>query len=221
MHDEPMKTQNIGTTAGVFTTGDIKLTIKTIEKGWLLMDEGTIGDAQSGATTRANPDAHDLFYMLWSCVSDAYAPVSGGRGDNAEDDWNAHKTIRLIPQLGRAFIAAGQGANLTNRALGETGGEEVHTLITGEMPAHSHSASTSGSVTIHAYNQDDDPGRTPDSSRILGHSGADLYSTHSANTTLRSDQATLSASTSISSSGSNAAHNNMQPYTAWNVLIKL
>jgi len=45
-----------------------------------------------------------------------------------------------LPDLrGRVPIGAGQGPGLTNRNLGEMGGEESHTLLITEMPSHRHS----------------------------------------------------------------------------------
>ena len=42
---------------------------------------------------------------------------------------------------GRILIGTGQGTGLAARSLGETVGEETHTLTQAEMPAHSHSLS--------------------------------------------------------------------------------
>jgi microcystin-dependent protein len=44
-----------------------------------------------------------------------------------------------LPDLrGRIPIGAGQGPGLTDRSIGEQNGEEFHTLLTQEMPAHNH-----------------------------------------------------------------------------------
>ena len=93
---------------GFLSTGDVKLTLKTsADSGWVLMDDGTIGSASSGATTRANADTEDLFTLLWTNVTDSWAPVSGGRGASAAADFAVNKTITLPRVLGRALGIAG------------------------------------------------------------------------------------------------------------------
>jgi len=64
-----------------------------------------------------------------------------------------------VPDLrGKAIIGAGQGAGLTNRVLGTTGGEETHVLIEGEMPAHVHAYRISGPGGTTAALNGTDPG---------------------------------------------------------------
>lgn len=93
-----------------FTTGDVKLTMKTTpDVGWVLMNDGTIGNEGSGATTRANADTQNLYVLIWNNIVDQWAPVLGGRGASALDDFNANKPIRLPRTLGRALAGYGTG----------------------------------------------------------------------------------------------------------------
>lgn len=115
-------------TALLFSTGDVKLTWKTTaDSGWVMVNDGTIGDASSGATTRANADTSALFTLLWTNFADGQAAVSTGRGASAAADFAAHKTIALPKALGRVIGAAGAGSGLTSRTLGVTVGSETHT----------------------------------------------------------------------------------------------
>lgn len=123
---------------GTFTTGDVKLTYKTVaDSGWVMITDGSIGSATSGATY-ANANAAALYAVLWNNVSNTFAPVSAGRGANAAADFAANKTLTVPKLLGRALGIAGAGASLTARSLGQTLGEENHTMTLGELVAHSH-----------------------------------------------------------------------------------
>lgn len=123
--------------------GDIKASVRaTAPTGWLLC-VGTIGNASSGATRRANADTLALFTFLWDGMSDANAPVSGGRGASAAADFAANKTITL-PDTRERVIAGynGGGAGLISSsmtvALGEKGGAGEVTLGINQLPPHSH-----------------------------------------------------------------------------------
>jgi microcystin-dependent protein len=55
---------------------------------------------------------------------------------------NNSTTFNLPDLRGRSPLGFGQGTNLTNRTLNQTGGSETHTLTVAEMPTHNHTAST-------------------------------------------------------------------------------
>lgn len=148
-----LQNQQIG-----FDTGDVKLTLATsAPAGWLMCDDGTIGNAGSAATSRANDDCEALYKLLWNNVADGFAPVSGGRGGSAQLDWESGKTIGLTKMLGRAIGIAGAGGSLTSRQIGQYLGAETHVLTTGEMPAHTHANTLSDAGHAHA-NTLTDPG---------------------------------------------------------------
>lgn len=121
-------------------TGDIKTSLlSSSPNGWVAMNDGSIGNVASGATTRANKDTFQLYKTIWDGVLDAWAPVSTGRGATAIADFLANKTLTLPRSLGRALAGAGSGSGLTPRALGENLGSETHILLAAELPPHTHS----------------------------------------------------------------------------------
>lgn len=183
----------------LFSTGDAKITLKTTaDVGWVMADDGTIGSASSGATTRANADTAALYALIWNGVSNTYAPVSGGRGANAAADFAANKTIALPKVLGRALAVAGAGATLTSRALGETVGAETHTLTAAEQADMPVTGSTTNAAAVFF----------PSGASVGGLAGgATFYN------------AVLDISGTADGGG--GAHNNMQPSSFWNFMVKL
>lgn len=98
---------------GVPLCGDVKATLRaTADTGWLLMNDTTIGNAGSGATT-VGFSLKALYSLIWSAVSNVYAPIydSAGaittRGASAEADYNALKRLSLTKTLGRVIASAG------------------------------------------------------------------------------------------------------------------
>ena len=139
-----------GVPGGAFTTGDAKITLKTVaDVSWVMMNDGTIGDPTSGAN-RANTDCMALYTLLWNNISNTYAPVytaagaPTSRGVLALTDWANHKRLGLPRVLGRALVVAGTGLGLTGRELGAWLGEETHAMTVAEMPSHGHTIADPG-----------------------------------------------------------------------------
>lgn len=86
-------------------TGDYRMSLNSFQPfGWVSANDGTIGSASSGATTRANVDTWPLYNLLWGSVNNTFAPVSGGRGGSAIADFSANKAIGLTKALGRVVM---------------------------------------------------------------------------------------------------------------------
>ena len=99
-------------------TGDIRMSInKFYPYGWVPMNDGTIGNVNSNATSYANQDAFPLFSLLWNnfanfnnsttnllaqMYSSAGSPVTYGA--SAIADWNANNTIALTKMMGRVIL---------------------------------------------------------------------------------------------------------------------
>jgi len=213
----PMKWTNVDIPQTAFTTGDFKQTFKTVaDVGWVMMNDGTIGDGSSAATTRANPDTQALFALLWANIADSWCTLyaagtttQSGRGASAASDWAAHRHILLPKALGRVFATAGSGSGLSSFALGSRGGVESVALGLNHVPSHAHSVS----VPDHAHGI----GRIQ--SAMGGGNGNQFVPTVTGFTYSTSSGGGFSGNTGAAGSGE--AHSNIQPTTYCNVMVKL
>jgi len=202
--------------SSAFTTGDTKETYKvTADIGWVMANDGTIGSASSGATTRANADTAALFALFWNNCTNTACPVSGGRGANAAADFAANKTINLPLRLGRSPLTSGAGSGLTNYALGQTDGANTSTALI----SHTHTASVTDSGHAH----------TAANWLILAGGSGSNTAAYLANTdpvgNISSNPQTSTATTGISVSnstaGSGSSYSIMGPISGANLMIKL
>jgi hypothetical protein len=93
-------------------TGDYLITLSNAYRfGYVPANDGTIGNAASNATNRANADTWPLYSLIWSTFLNNWAPVSTGRGANAYADFLAGKTITLTRSLGRVIAGANPLSN--------------------------------------------------------------------------------------------------------------
>lgn len=218
----------------VWTTGDAKLTLKAAaDPGWVLMNDGSIGNASSGGTTRANADCQALFLLLYANLSDTTGPIQTSAGaattraaqGTAAAAWAANCRLVLPKQLGRSLVVAGAGSGLTSRALGATWGAETKTITTANMPAHNHGVND----PTHAHSVYD-PSHSHTytgffvwgSGSLTGYPGyADnyAYTTSGAGTGIGIYGA--GTGISIQNNGSGTAFDVTDPSTAWNIMLKL
>jgi microcystin-dependent protein len=114
-----------------------------------------------------------------------------------------------LPDLqGRAPMEQGSGAGLTQRVLGEEGGTPTETLLSTEMPIHSHAIS--GAVIANS-----NPGETPTSTSLFTNSAPNQLYANAVGTPV------ILAPQSITFTGGSLPHNNMQPYLAVTFVIAL
>jgi microcystin-dependent protein len=135
-------------------------------------------------------------------------------------------TFKLPDLRGRVMGCVGQGSGLTNRTLGALVGQETHTLISNEIPGHTHTGTTNSSGS-HTHGITD-PGHTHSQTTInddFNSSGASppgfvadsagtrTWNNINSNTTgitVNSDGSHIHTFTT-NSTGGGLPHNNMQP----------
>ncbi|MES2117317.1 MAG: tail fiber protein [Pseudomonadota bacterium] len=105
----------------------------------------------------------------------------------------------------RVPLHAGAAPGLSERLLGESGGEASHTLSAQELPAHSHAPQASGAPAA------------------SGAANGGLLARTTCPTPPYHDATALQpmAPGVINSAGGNAPHNNIQPYLTLNFIIAL
>jgi microcystin-dependent protein len=153
-----------------------------VANGWAACDGTTMSVSQN--TT------------LFSLIGTAY----GGNGSS---------TFQLPNLVDRAACSQGQGPGLTPRTIGEPFGEISHTLVTGEMPTHTHA------MTV--YGQSNTAYRTasPQPGNWLGGPVAaqSFVPGGTPNTTLSPNE--------VAQTGGNQPHENRHPYLVLNYCIAL
>jgi microcystin-dependent protein len=115
---------------------------------------------------------------------------------------NGQTTFALPDMRGKAPMYVGGSTGLL---LGQTGGEEAHTLITSEMPPHSHQ--------LQANLQPNPADLATPSPNLFGSLTTPIYG---APTNLTATQPAT-----ITNTGGSQPHTNMQPYLVLNVCIAL
>jgi microcystin-dependent protein len=148
----------------------------------------------------------------WALCNGQLIPISQNTalfsllGTNYGGD--GRSTFALPNLMGMAPMQQGQGPGLSDRLLGETSGVPSVTLLTSQMPAHTHQVNAvdaSGDVTT--------PGNAVWASAMLGRAGTNMYSDAAPN------QMMTPMTTAIT--GGSQPHNNMPPYLCVSFIIAL
>lgn len=202
-----------------FTTGDVKITLKTAaDSGWLMMDDGTFGSASSGASNRANADTQALFTLLYG-FADADCPLLTSTGSATTRAAQGPSTtafstgcrMTLPRTLGRALVGAGAGSGLTSRAVGSSFGAESITLVRSDLPNQSITVSIS------------DPGHSHSVGLAQNQSlsGFGIACASSGSSTTSSSFTGISASFNMNGNVTQTHPSTAQPSTALNIMVKL
>lgn len=121
---------------------------------------------------------------------------------------DGQETFALPDLQGRFPIHMGTGAGLgSTRIIGERAGTETETLTVQQIPSHTHPvlASTSGATGS--------PANALMATATSSATGLQVYSTNAVTTNLHPS--------SVTASGGNQPHENMQPYLCINFIISL
>jgi microcystin-dependent protein len=177
--------------------GSMKLLgTSTIPTGWLLCNDQAVS-----RTTYAD---------LFAAIGTAYGVGNGSTTFNVPD------------LVGR--IPVGRDSGDTDfDVLGELGGAKTHTLVTGELPAHTHSEGslvTASDNHTHTFSGKGDAATTHSHNQTNTAATGGTGDATNGTVTTGSDSHTHAITGSTSSVGSDTAHNNVQPYQVVNYIIK-
>jgi microcystin-dependent protein len=232
---ELLNPSNVSLNTGIATTGDVKLTIKSAaDPGWLMFNDSTFGSAASGASSQSAANQALFNIMFAAPFTDATAPLFTSTGaattraaqGTAAAAWAANCQMSLPKVLGRALAVAGSGSGLTTRTLGQVLGEEAHALVVGEVPGHTHSGTTGNDAPDHSHSINGG------ASFFVGTSSLGVLSGGSGNapsnatsiSAVSGGASTRHAHNFTTDSGAGlggGAHNNMQPTSFLNAMVKV
>ena len=139
---------------------------------------------------------------------------------------NGQTTFALPDTRGRVVIGAGQGPGLSNYDLGQTGGSENVTQTTAQMPAHSHTATTTVSNLTATLNGNSTTGNAdgPGGNSLAAKPRGAPYSTSAPNVAMASGSVAITVggvATTVGVAGGSQPFSIVQPYVALNYLIAL
>ncbi len=150
--------------------GDIKMSVREDNyEGWLVCDGRAI--------------SRETYSALFALIG-----ITFGEGDQST-------TFNLPDARGRIPLGAQSSTSTSYYCVGNTGGEETHTLTIGEMPSHNHTDSGHTHTYLGVQSQG-----------VSG--GLD----NGAENSPRPTETSGTGFANIQNTGGNGPHNNMQPY---------
>jgi hypothetical protein len=176
-------------------TGDLMLTLATsAPDGWVMMNDGTVGSGASSASTRNNDDTYDLFAILYS-YADADCPILTSAGSATT---RAAQTNLATAWSNNCRITLPLALG---RAFAISGaGSGLTSRVLGHAVGEETHLLTTGEMPAHTHSFEADGNGGPHVSANGDGTGGSF---------------------NTSSAGGGGAHNNMQPTTFVNVMVKL
>jgi microcystin-dependent protein len=146
--------------------------------------------------------AHNLIPQGWALCNGQFLPINQNQALfsilGTQYGGNGQTNFALPNFRGRIPVHQGAGFN-----VGQTGGQEAHTVTMSEMPAHNHFVQCS---TV--------------AGTLIGPNG-NVWGTTTQNPYAAINPNTAMFPTTISNTGGSQPHNNMAPYLVLNFIIAL
>lgn len=197
--------RNIGLEGAVIEGTGISLgtTIVSVDSATSLTLSGAASGTASGITIRALPYGQGDGSTTFN-IPDARGRVLAGR-----DNMGGTAASRLT----------GLTNGVAGTKLSGTGGEQAHTVTSAEMPSHTHTATSTVTDPGHIHSGTHITGIT-----LSGGGARDVLANPTGETALtnatNSKTTGITVGTSNANTGSDGAHNNVQPTGVRNILIK-
>lgn len=142
---------------------------------------------------------------------------------------NGQTTFALPDLRGRAMFGEGQGPGLSTYFLGQAGGTESTTLTNGQLPAHTHTASFSGTGSTFSGAAVDATLKAPSAGAILARSVdtavpanlPKIYAPSGTATTAALGGLNVAGTVTVNPAGSNQPVPILSPYLTIQVVIAL
>ena len=125
---------------------------------------------------------------------------------------NGQTTFALPDLRGRTPVHTGQGPGLSSYSLGQVGGTESVTLLTNNLPAHTHSLNVNDAAAN---------GNTASSNYLATSNGSFAGDPITVNTFSNAAPNAAMGAQAIGATGNSVPINNIQPYLAVNYIIAL
>lgn len=225
---ELLNPSNAALNNGIASTGAVWFTLaSSAPAGWLMFDDTNMGSAASGAT-HASIANLALFNMLFaSPFTDATCPLLTSTGSattraaqgSAAAAWAANCRMALPKTLGRALAVAGAGSGLTAFTMGQTTGENNHTLTAGEIPNITSPVSITSTTSqgVMLFSPVTGFGLTS----FSANAGSQVWQAFGTGAGINQLSLSVTGSTTATSNNTGGgAHNNMQPSSFMNAIVK-